>query len=154
MKQPRTPAPFSALHLKTFILLFIIVTFAPLGNVLLGLGMRRIGPVISWQPSVLVRVAATVLVSPSIWTGIACLLAFFLAYTLLLSWADYSYVQPASSASYAVVAILGHYFLGETISPLRWLGIFVICLGVLVVGRTPVSTTAPASSSPSPEKPS
>ena len=60
---------------------------------------------------------------------------------LVLSFADYSFVQPASSIAYAVVALLGYMMLGERISPLRWAGIAVICLGVFVVGRTNPRTT-------------
>jgi drug/metabolite transporter (DMT)-like permease len=63
---------------------------------------------------------------------------------LVLTWADYSYVQPASSVAYAVVALLGYLILGEAISPLRWLGIAVICVGVFVVGRTDPRTTIPS----------
>jgi len=37
--------------------------------------------------------------------------------------------------------VLGHLMLGERISPLRWAGIAVICLGVFVVGRTHPRTT-------------
>jgi len=60
----------------------------------------------------------------------------FLANVLVLSWADYSYVQPASSVGYGVAALLGYLMLGEPVSPLRWLGIGIICLGVFVVGQT------------------
>lgn len=67
--------------------------------------------------------------------------SFFIAYLLVLSWADYSFVQPASATSYAVVALLGHFALKETISPMRWLGVLVICSGVLVVGNTHPRTT-------------
>ena len=48
-----------------------------------------------------------VFASGTIWLGVASLITFFLAYILVLSWADYSYVQPASSFSYAVVALFG-----------------------------------------------
>ena len=64
-----------------------------------------------------------------------------MAYCLVLSWADYSYVQPASAMAYAVVALLGVVVLHETVSPIRWLGIAVICLGVFVVGQTIPNTT-------------
>jgi drug/metabolite transporter (DMT)-like permease len=64
-----------------------------------------------------------------------CLLSF-LANVLVLSWADYSFVQPASSMAYGVAALLGYFMLGEPVSPLRWVGIVIICLGVLVVGQT------------------
>ena len=79
--------------------------------------------------------------SGSVWLWIASLIAFFVAYMLALSLADYSFVQPASSLAYGVVAVLGHLMLGEQISPLRWAGIAVICVGVFVVGRTGLRTT-------------
>ena len=68
-------------------------------------------------------------------------MAFFLAYICVLSWADYSYVQPASSMAYAVVALLGYLVLGEAISPLRWIGVLTICAGVFIVGHTSPRTT-------------
>lgn len=85
--------------------------------------------------------ASRVLLSGYIWLGIACLLGFFVVHMLLLTWADYSYVQPATSLSYAFISVLSYLLLGEVISPLRWLGVSVICLGVFLVGRTAPSTT-------------
>ena len=41
----------------------------------------------------------------------------------------------------AVVAVLGYAVLGEDVSPMRWLGVIVICVGVFVVGRTSPRTT-------------
>jgi drug/metabolite transporter (DMT)-like permease len=38
--------------------------------------------------------------------------------------------------AYGVAALLGYFMLGEPVSPLRWVGIAIICLGVLVVGQT------------------
>lgn len=124
------------LHLKTYLLIFVIVIFAPLGSVLLGKGMRRIGSATTWAPRDFLPVLSRVLSNGYIWLGIASLLAFFVAYMLILSWADYSYVQPSTSLSYATVAILSHFLLGELITPLRWLGVLVICTGVFIVGRT------------------
>jgi uncharacterized membrane protein len=60
---------------------------------------------------------------------------------LILTWADYSYVQPASAFSYAIVAILGLVLLGEKVNALRWSGIAVICVGVLIVSDTHPRTT-------------
>ena len=56
------------------------------------------------------------------WLGIGSLFTFFIAYILVLSWADYSYVQPASSVAYGVVALLGYLVLREpiTLDPLGW----------------------------------
>jgi drug/metabolite transporter (DMT)-like permease len=118
-----------------------MVLFGPMGDVLLSKGMKDIGPVPNWSPAELAQLFLAVFRSGMIWLGIGSLLGFFIAYTLVLSWADYSYVQPASSFAYGIVALLGHFMLGEVISPLRWAGILVICCGVLIVGHTPPRTT-------------
>ncbi len=129
------------LHLKTYILILLIVFFAPLGNVLLSKGMKGVGSAKNWAPGDIYRIFISTMTSGYIWLGIACLLTFFIAYMLVLTWADYSYVQPASAFSYAVVALLGYFLLGEAVPPLRWIGILIICAGVFIVGRTHPRTT-------------
>jgi drug/metabolite transporter (DMT)-like permease len=76
-----------------------------------------------------------------VWIGILLLILFFVAYTLVLSWADYSFVQPASSIGYGVVAVLGYFLLGEAVTSTRWIGVAIICMGVFLVSRTPPRTT-------------
>ena len=129
------------LHLKTLILIFIMVLAGPLGNVLLGKGMNHVGAVRLWPPAELLHVFIRVFTAGTIWLGVGSLLVFFAAYMIVLSWADYSYVQPASSISYAVVALLASTWLGEFVPPSRWAGIAVICIGVFLVGHTHPSTT-------------
>lgn len=129
------------LRLKTRMMILIMVLAGPLGNALLAKGMKQIGAIsVSSFPDLL-HLLGQILSSPMIWMGIAGQLAFFAAYSLALSWADYSYVQPASAVAYVVVAILGIVMLHERVSPLHWAGIGVICLGVVVVGRTHPNTT-------------
>ena len=128
-------------HLKTYLLIAVMVIAGPLGNVLLGKGMKHVGELPIWPPLQLLHTGLNIFTSVSIWSGIASLVTFFVAYMLVLSWADYSFVQPASSLAYGIVALLGYLMLGERVSPLRWTGIAVICLGVFVVGRTNPRTT-------------
>lgn len=129
------------LRLKTRLMILIMILAGPMGNALLAKGMKSLGPISASSLPELLHIGARILTCSTIWLGIALLLTFFLAYSLVLSWADYSYVQPASAMAYAVVAILGVVMLHETVSPTRWLGIAVICLGVVVVGRTHPNTT-------------
>ncbi len=46
--QDMTESP--GLHLKTYLLILMIVIFAPLGNVLLSKGMKNVGPATQWAP--------------------------------------------------------------------------------------------------------
>jgi uncharacterized membrane protein len=131
----------SDLHLKTFVAILIMILFGPLGNVLLGRGMKRVGAVVIRTPTDVPHVVLQVFGSIAIWFGIASLITFFISYMLVLSWADYSFVQPASSAAYGITALLAHFALKEAITPLRWIGVLVICLGVFMVSGTPPRTT-------------
>jgi drug/metabolite transporter (DMT)-like permease len=132
------------LHFKTYLLILLMVIFGPLGNVLLGKGMKRIGPASMGTWADVLDLLSRVLASGTIWLGIGSLITFFVAYSLVLSWADYSYVQPASSVAYGMVALLAHFMLREVVTPMRWVGVLIICLGVLVVGHTPPRTTEPS----------
>jgi drug/metabolite transporter (DMT)-like permease len=129
------------LRAKTIPFIMLSIVLGPLGNVLLGKGMKRVGSFRAITPKDLLPFIERTFSSPWLWLAVACFLAFFVVQMLLLTWADYSYVQPASSLAYATVAILGYFLLGETVSPLRWSGVAVICIGVLIVGRTAPRST-------------
>jgi drug/metabolite transporter (DMT)-like permease len=134
---------------KTFFMILVMVICGPLGNVLLGKGMKQVGTIPLWPVSHLLHDASRIFTTVPIWLGISSLLVFFIANMLVLSWADYSFVQPASSLAYLVVALLGYFLLGEHVSPLHWAGIFIICMGVFVVSRTTPRTTNPELADPS-----
>lgn len=86
--------------------------------------------------------------SPWVAIGIVLLIAFFASYLSALSFADLTYVLPATSVSYIAMALLARFFLQEQISVIRWAGILLISLGVgfiargpsVTVGATPVGT--------------
>lgn len=128
-------------HLKTYLLVALAVIFGPLGNVLVGKGVKRVGELNSWAPHAVFQFFWRAFSTPTIWLGIGFLLAFFVSYMVVLSWADYSFVQPATSSSYAVVALLSIFLLHEKVSPMQWAGVGIICLGVFVVGNTTPRTT-------------
>src|SRR5271154_3321176 len=129
---------------KTAVLIFLMVLFGSSGDTLMGKGMRTVGPPTAWSGPAILAFLLQAVRSPSVWMGFSCLLLFFLSYMLVLTWADFSYVLPASAASYAVVPVLGHFFLGEDVNPLRWAGVAVITLGVGLVGYTQPRTTLAA----------
>lgn len=121
---------------KTYCLIGSVVFFSSLGNVLLSKGMKQIGEISSYEPAALMSIFLKIFSSPTIWLGIASLIVFFVSYLLLLSWADFSFVQPVCSIGYAGVAVLSYFLLGEIISPARWAGVVLICAGVALVSGT------------------
>src|SRR2546423_7506647 len=77
---------------------------------------------------------------PFIVLGILLLLAFFACYTTALSWADLTYVLPASSIGYVLLALIAKFLLHENVSTTRWLGILLISAGVGFVTQGPELT--------------
>ena len=109
---------------------------ASCGDVCLKIGMQQIGEIsISRWSSLLFAVT-----NPWIALGVIFLLGFFGSYLTALSWADLTYVLPATSLGYVIVALLSKFFLHEQISPMRWAGILLISLGVGFVTRGPSLT--------------
>jgi drug/metabolite transporter (DMT)-like permease len=130
-----------ALRIRTFGLILLQVAFASIGELLLGIGMKQIGAVTVWTPLALGRTFIQTVTSGTIWLGIFALLLFFACYLLVLSWADLSYIKPVSAIGYAVIAFLGYAVLHEHVTPVRWLGVSLICVGVALAGQTEVRTT-------------
>ena len=78
--------------------------------------------------------------NPWIVGGIVLLLAFFATYTNALSWADLTYVLPATSLGYVLLALVARFALHEQVSPMRWMGIALISGGVSFVAGGPALT--------------
>ena len=129
------------LHLKTYLLIAIMIIAGPVGNLLIAKAMKQAGDVKFWPPSEWWPTFVHIFGGWTIWLGIAFQLAFIIAFMLGLSMADYSYVQPAAALGYGVVAVLGVVFLHESVSALRWAGIAVICFGVSFIRSTHPKTS-------------
>ena len=79
--------------------------------------------------------------NPWVAVGIVLLLAFFASYMNALSWADLTYVLPATSLGYVLLALVAKFALHEEVSPLRWVGIALISGGVGFVAGGPALTS-------------
>ncbi len=112
--------------LRRYLVLLVVAVTAPLGDTLLAVGMKQIGPVSLDHPALLIHAILT----PYVAMGIALLIGFFASYTAALSWADLTYVLPTTSIGNVIIALLSRFWLHEEISPSRWAGIFLITLGV------------------------
>jgi drug/metabolite transporter (DMT)-like permease len=123
-------------------ILLMVTLCAPLGDSCLSRGMTRLPPISLAHPATLIAAIFT----PWIALGIVLLIGFFACYLTALSWADLTFVLPATAFGYVIVALLAHFWLHEPISLERWAGIVLITLGVSFVAYGPSLTERPGNS--------
>ncbi len=129
---------------RQYLVLGLVAVCAPLGDTCLSRGMTRLPAITLSHPGELIAAVFT----PWIASGIALLIAFFASYLTALSWADLTFVLPATAFGNVIVALLSRFWLHEQISLARWAGILLITLGVGFVAQGPSLTERAA---PEPE---
>jgi drug/metabolite transporter (DMT)-like permease len=122
--------------LKTVIFMILAVAAGTVGDILLAKGMKEMGDLSAMNLRGILNVAGQALTSPKLIVGTAMLAGFFFLWLAVLSWEDLSVALPMQALNYVLVAFLSQYFLGETVSPLRWAGIVLICVGVTIVTKS------------------
>jgi drug/metabolite transporter (DMT)-like permease len=135
----------SRLTPRQYVILGLVSLCAPLGDTCLSRGMTSLPPISLGHPLSLLGAVFT----PWIVAGIALLIAFFASYLTALSWADLTYVLPATAFGNVIVALLAKFWLQESISWQRWAGIVLITVGVGFVAHGPALTERPAANADS-----
>jgi multidrug transporter EmrE-like cation transporter len=122
--------------MKTAVFLMVSVLAQAVGNTCLSKGMKTIAASAESVDTFTLGLLVEAMGTPLIWLGIVCLIVFFGFFAALLSWADLSFVLPASSFGYILNVAFAHHFLGEPVPPVRWAGTLLIVLGVVLVSRS------------------
>lgn len=140
------------MNFRKYLVLAGVTIFAPVGDSLLSYGMKQEGNISFHDVGGLLLAIS----NPWVGLGIVFLLGFFASYMTALSWADLTYVLPASSLGYVLLAIIARFALHERVSVMRWIGIALVSSGVGFVTTGPEITKRPPKSRaiadhPSPE---
>src|ERR1017187_1504792 len=129
----------SQVTFRKYLVLAGVTVFAAAGDSMLSHGMKQTGSIsLNHLQGVIFAV-----LNPWVAIGILLLLAFFATYMTALSWADLTYVLPATSLGYVLLALVARFLLHEQVSPLRWLGIALITGGVGFIAGGPELTHHP-----------
>jgi len=115
------------------IFFFFIVVSGTGGELCVSRAMKSIGEVHDFRPSALIRFVLRAMRLPWMWAGIAMMALGFFSLLAILSFREVSFVVPVSALSYVVGAVGAKLFLGERITPNRWLGIAIVAIGVTLV---------------------
>jgi drug/metabolite transporter (DMT)-like permease len=121
---------------RQYLVLAMVSVCAPLGDTFLARGMTSLPAISLADPGTLVAAVFT----PWIIAGIVLLIGFFSSYLNALSWADLTYVMPATAFGNVIVELLSRFWLHESISVERWAGVVLVTIGVSFVAQGPSST--------------
>lgn len=130
------------MNARRYLVLAIVALTASCGDTFLARGMKALPPVSLHDPLALIHAIFT----PWIAAGIVLLIGFFASYLTALSFADLTYVLPATSVGYVLMTLLARWWLHEHVSAWRWLGVVCITAGVGFVTRGPSYTHTHAQS--------
>jgi len=118
---------------REFLFLFLIVTAGTGGELCVSRAMKVVGEVHDFRPAALVRFVLRAMGVGWMWIGIAMMTLAFFSLLAMLSIENVSFVVPVTALSYAAGAFGATLFLRERVSPQRWLGVFIVCVGVTLV---------------------
>ncbi|ACM20645.1 membrane protein, putative [Geotalea daltonii FRC-32] len=122
--------------LKTLIVMLVAITAGTIGDILLAKGMKELGDLSSMNLRGILNVAVQALTSPKLIIGTTMLAIFFFLWLAVLSWEDLSVALPMQALNYVLVAFLSQYFLHETVTPMRWAGTVLVCVGVMLITKS------------------
>lgn len=127
------------LSISQYLIIAYVSISVPLGDACLKKGMSQLPVIDIHHPAGLIAAIFT----PWVALGILFLLSYFASYLTAVSWADLTYVMPATAIGNVFIALLAHFWIGEPISILRWIGVVLITVGVGLAANGPASTTPP-----------
>ena len=111
----------------------IVVLTGTAGELSVTRAMKQIGEVHHFTPRAILGVIGRAFRIGWMWMGFGLMTLSFFSLLALLSWADVSFVVPATALSYVVGAFGAKFLLGEHLSRNRWIGVVLVCIGVALV---------------------
>jgi drug/metabolite transporter (DMT)-like permease len=117
------------------ILICLIVVAGTGGELCLTRAMKTIGEVHDFRPMALLRFFGRAVQVGWFWLALLGMALGFFALLGMLSLENVSFVIPVTALSYAVGALGGKMFLGERVTPQRWIGVLLVVIGVTLVWK-------------------
>jgi drug/metabolite transporter (DMT)-like permease len=123
--------------MRDLIFYLLIIGAGTGGELCVSRAMKSVGEVKDFRPVALVGVLTRGLRVPWMWAGLSLMGTAFFSLLLVLSRENVSLVVPVTALSYGAGALGGKFFLGEQVTPRRWAGVLLVCIGVtlVIIGR-------------------
>lgn len=119
--------------LTEFVFFLLVMIAGTAGELCMARTMRTVGEVTNFRPQALIGVVWRALSVVWTWIGLGLMALAFFALLAVLAVENVSFVVPVTALSYAVGALGGRVFLHERVTPTRWAGVLLVCVGVTLV---------------------
>ncbi len=116
------------MDVQTYLLLLIAIVFAVVAQLLWKQGMSR-------RPNFRLKDLAALTGEFPVLAGFSCFGISILLYLQALANLNLSVAYPTVSLGYVLVIVMSKVCFKESISPTRWISVFIICTGVILVGH-------------------
>jgi drug/metabolite transporter (DMT)-like permease len=123
------------LTMNTAMLILAATVLGIIGQLMLKQGMTAMGPLSVSLPSV-PTIIWRMITSPMVIGGLAIYGFGTFFWLITLSRLELSYVYPFISLNQVIVFLIAWVILREEVSPMRALGVAIICAGMLLVARS------------------
>lgn len=128
------------MNLKTAVVLTVAMLAVSVGEMNLSRGMKELGEVSMRSAGDAFRLVTVVFRNRHVALSVVLLSVYFYSFASMLSWADLSFVLPLTSISFILGTLLAKFCLNENVTPTRWLGTVIICVGVALVASGEAKT--------------
>ena len=109
---------------------------AALGQIMVRHGMQQIGSLENYGPLALANYFWNALSNPYVAGGTVFNAVFYFLFLAALSWTDLTVALPITAIEYVFAAVLAVMILKERVPPVRWAGIALVVIGVILIARS------------------
>ena len=120
---------------SSILLILLSISIAVGGQLLLKIGINRIGIVNFGSLDALKQFFFGVLKSPLVMSGLFLYVISSAIWLVAISVVDLSFAYPFLGFTYVMVLVLSKFILKEDVNPIRWIGALIITIGVVVISR-------------------
>ena len=114
----------------TALLLTVVVLAGTAGDIMVTHVMKKVAREEQWTWRIAPHRVGRALAEGQMWMGVGLMALAFFAFITVLSWAEVSFVVPATAANYIVGALGAKFLLNEQVSKVRWAGMLLVAAGV------------------------
>jgi drug/metabolite transporter (DMT)-like permease len=134
--------------LKVLLILLFGLACESAGVILLKKGITHLGGMNGYTLAEMLRVFKAGVSSPQILAGVFFEAVFFGCLMLLMSKTDISFLWPMTGLSFVFATFAAMWFLDETVSTSRWIGVVFIMIGAGFISYSEHAREKPPAPSP------